>query len=141
MGLQAAQNHGVDLQAAHTGVPGVPPQPLTGHFAAMTFRGTADDATVTKPDMRVLTLITFQPSPAYSRMHPHASAQQAQYGMRTAPAGQVSRQVQLLRRAVAVRGLCARGPDYLLAEREQASTRPALRRNDVLVQLHSFELW
>ena len=141
MGLEDAQHHGVDLQVAHTGVPGVPPQPLSGHFAAMTFRGTADDATVTKPDMRVLILITFQLSPAYGRMHPHASTQQAQHGMCTAPTVQVSRQVQLLRRAVAMHGLCAQGPDYLLAEREQASTRPALRRNDVLVQLHSFELW
>jgi hypothetical protein len=54
---------------------------------------------------------------------------------------QVSRQVQLLRRAVAVRGLRAQGPDYLLAAGEQAGIRPGLQRNDVLMQLQSFELW
>ena len=102
----------------------------------MTFRGTADDATVTRCDMSAH-VIAAPMAPGW----PHAYSCNAFHGMRTAPIAQVSRQVQLLRRAVAERGLRAQGPDFLLAAREQAGVRPALRRNDVLVQLQSFELW
>lgn len=54
---------------------------------------------------------------------------------------QVWEQLQQLRRAMAAHGLQPKLADYLVAELNEVGTLPALRHNDVMVQLEAFALW
>lgn len=53
----------------------------------------------------------------------------------------VEKQVQRLRRAMAAHQLHPKSEEYLVAELNVAGTLPYFRKNDVLVELTSFELW
>ena len=46
-----------------------------------------------------------------------------------------------LRQAMQKRGIVADGFDWLLARYNDPSTRPAFRRNEVLIPVKEFELW
>lgn len=52
-----------------------------------------------------------------------------------------SEQESALRKAMQRRGIVADGSDWLLARYNDPSTRPAFRRNEVLVPVKEFELW
>lgn len=60
-------------------------------------------------------------------------------GMATPEAA--SEQESGLREAMQRRGVVADGSDWLLARYNDPSTRPAFRRNEVLVPIKEFELW
>ncbi len=46
-----------------------------------------------------------------------------------------------LRQAMQERGIVADGFDWLLARYNDPSTRPAFRRNEVLIPVKEFDLW
>lgn len=52
-----------------------------------------------------------------------------------------SEQESALRQAMQRRGIVADGSDWLLARYNDPSTRPAFRRNEVLVPVKDFVLW